>query len=74
MAAQLHQRVVGYGNNTLPRIAIRLAEGVELLEIDFTQAGLLLKFAQSSVFQRLLHVDESTGNASVPRKARCRAG
>ena len=37
--AQIHERVVGYGDHPLPRIAIDRTKGVKLLQEYIAQAG-----------------------------------
>src|ERR1035438_5177578 len=44
------------------RVALRLAEGIELLQIDFRDSGFLLQLAESCLVKILVVVNEAPGN------------
>ena len=61
---QLRQRdqgVVGHRHNAAARVAAGLAEGVELLQVDLANAGILMEFADGGGVQRFVLADEAAG-------------
>ena len=65
---ELDQRVVGDGHDPLARVSIERAVGVELLEKDLAQAGLLFELAQGRVLERLVDVDEAAGQRPLAQE------
>ena len=56
MVAEFHKGIIGHRHHALAGIAVRIAEGVKLLEIQLCDAGLFLEFPAGGLFERLLHV------------------
>src|SRR4051812_7185540 len=61
VVGQFHQSIIGDGDDAAARIAVRVAESIELLEKDVADSGLLLQLAQRSVVEALVHAHESAG-------------
>ena len=60
MVAQFDQSVIGNRNDTFTGVPFDLAEGVELLQVDLPNAGLLFELAARCLFERFLDVNEAT--------------
>jgi hypothetical protein len=61
VVGEFHQSVVGHADDALARVALRCAKGVELLEVEAGDAGLLLEFAAGGFFEALVDADEAAG-------------
>src|SRR5262249_39273707 len=66
VVGELDEREVGYGDDSLARIAIDGAERVELLEEDPRDARLLGELAPRRFVERLVDADEPAGERPLP--------
>jgi len=63
---QLHQCVVGNGDDPFPRVALHGAEGVKLLQEYLAQPGLFLELTPRGLFQGLVDSDEPARQRPLP--------
>ena len=56
-----YQGEEGDGDDTLAGVAVNSGEGLQLLDIDVSDTGLLKEFTQGSLFCGLVHTEEAAG-------------
>jgi hypothetical protein len=59
LAVGIDQGEIGNADNAAARISVRIAEGIELLEVNIGDADLFLKLARRGLFERFADLDES---------------
>ncbi len=69
-----HQRVISHADDPAARIPVRVAEAVELLEVDVPDAGLLAQFPECRVLEGFAVQDEPAGEGPPPSNGGPRAG
>jgi hypothetical protein len=66
LARGVDEGEVGDADHPPARVAFRLAESVELFQVDVRYADLLFQFAGRGPFQRLVDLNEAAGQSPSP--------